>query len=278
MAAGAALALAACGGSSSDGDWLGRSTGSGSPAPSARASSSSPASSAGSGGGVSVTFTAEAGEQVPPAAVLDRTAELMRKRAESAGLRGVEVAVDGGQITVTGEGGDDEALQSLGRTAELGFRPVTGLQAVDKDACQVREGTASEPLTTCGKDTVGTPTQYVLERVALPGTEIARAEAVHDTTMSAWIVNLEFTSKGAAHFADVTAKLSQQTSPANQFAIVLDGEVISAPAVNQAITGGEAQISGSFTENSARELAAQLSSGALPVDLEVSSVTQLPGD
>ncbi|NUR40544.1 MAG: hypothetical protein HOV73_10705, partial [Streptomyces sp.] len=67
-----------------------------------------------------------------------------------------------------------------------------------------------------------------------------------------------------------------QQSPANQFAIVLDGTVLSAPSVAQAITGGEAEIYGSFTEASARELAADLRTGALPARLSEQSVTRLP--
>ncbi|MBC9716533.1 hypothetical protein H9Y04_28775 [Streptomyces sp. TRM66268-LWL] len=274
--AGVVLALAACGGASSgDGDWLGRATGAGSSAP-ADGSSSASAPPA-SGGSISVTFTPRGSAGPPPAEALEQTAALMRKRAESAGLRGVEVAVKDGGIVVSGGGGDEEALKSLGRTAELGFRPVRNAQMVAKDACQVREAAAAEPLTTCGTDASGATTQYVLERVALPGTEIARAQAAHDKAMGTWTVNLEFTAQGTAHFADVTAELAQQQPPANQFAIVLDGEVVSAPSVQQALTGGRAQISGSFTERSARELAAQLSSGALPVDLEASSVTRVPG-
>ncbi|WP_406707671.1 SecDF P1 head subdomain-containing protein, partial [Streptomyces griseiscabiei] len=84
-------------------------------------------------------------------------------------------------------------------------------------------------------------------------------------------------SAGAAKFTEVTGRLAQQASPQNQFAIVLDGTVISAPYVASAITGGEAQISGSFTRSEAEELAANLDTGALPVRLTVSSVTTLPG-
>jgi preprotein translocase subunit SecD len=88
-----------------------------------------------------------------------------------------------------------------------------------------------------------------------------------------WAVVLDFTASGSAKFAAVTATLSQQVSPANECAIVLDGDVLSAPAVQQSITGGEAQIVGSFTRQRAVDLAALISSGALPVRLTVASVT-----
>lgn len=106
---------------------------------------------------------------------------------------------------------------------------------------------------------------------------MADAEAVNDEqTRHGWLVRLRFTAAGAERFAAVTGRLAQQQSPANQFAIVLDGTVLSAPSVSQAITGGKAEIYGSFTEASARELAAQLRTGALPVRLTEQSVTRLP--
>ncbi|WP_328707956.1 SecDF P1 head subdomain-containing protein [Streptomyces mesophilus] len=275
VATGAALVLAACGGSSSDGDRLGGRTGaeSGGSSP----SSSSSGSSADGQGTAVVTFATETDGVAPPAGGLERTAELMRERAGAAGLEGVEIEVRDGAITASGSAADEKALKSLGRTAELGFRPVTGAQVVDKSACRVQNAAASEPLTTCGTGPDDATTQYVLERVALPGSEIARAEAALDENVGSWTVNLEFTAKGAQQFTDVTGRLATQTTPANQFAIVLDGEVLSAPMVTQAITGGQAQISGTFTERTARELAAQLSTGALPVRLTESSVTRVPG-
>jgi preprotein translocase subunit SecD len=72
--------------------------------------------------------------------------------------------------------------------------------------------------------------------------------------------------------------LSAQPSPQNQFAIVLDGVVLSAPQVNGPITGGKAEISGSFTKQEAQQLAAQVNTGALPVRLSVSSVTKVRVD
>ncbi|MER7175539.1 preprotein translocase subunit SecD [Streptomyces mesophilus] len=264
--AGAALVLAGCGGSGSDGDWLGERRGAGSGSPSSQAARKAV-----------VTFTTVGGQEAP-VSVLEQTAALMRERAGTAKLEGVEIEVRDGRITATGSGADEAALKSLGRTAELGFRPVTSAQPADKGACRVRAGAASEPLTTCGTDSSGAAatTQYVLEPVALPGSEISRAQAALDENVGAWTVNLDFTTQGADHFAEVTGRLSTQTPPQNQFAIVLDGEVLSAPSVSQAITGGQAQISGNFTERTARALAAQLSSGALPLDLEASSVSRVP--
>ncbi|GAA4959408.1 hypothetical protein GCM10023238_27820 [Streptomyces heliomycini] len=76
---------------------------------------------------------------------------------------------------------------------------------------------------------------------------------------------MDFTDKGAKKFADVTGRLAQNQSPQNQFAIVLDNEVVSDPYVSQALTGGNAEISGNFNQQSAQELANMLSYGALPL-------------
>ena len=92
----------------------------------------------------------------------------------------------------------------------------------------------------------------------------------------AYVVELQFNSQGGADFQTVTAHLASQTSPQNQFGIVLDGVVISAPSVGSeysaGIAGGKAEISGSFTQKSATDLANVLSYGALPLSFEVSSV------
>ncbi|MEU6801883.1 preprotein translocase subunit SecD [Streptomyces neyagawaensis] len=211
---------------------------------------------------------------------LERTAELIRDRAAKAGLGGVKVTVeDENQITVSGPAARQETLEALGQPAELAFRPV--LSAVPETGVEkcpdAVEGSPSEPLTACGEsqDTVVT---YRLGPVAVRGTEVSEAEAARDEQSNGWYVKLDFTSAGAMKFANVTGQLSQQVSPQNQFAIVLDGVVVSAPEVNGPITGGEAQISGSFTKQEARQLAAQVNTGALPVHLSVSSVTKLRVD
>ena len=244
--------------------------------PSAAASATSTSSSASRRKLTSVTFSVEEprGDEE-----LARAAELMRKRAADTGMTGVEVTVTGGDIVATEAGDSEEALKSLGQTAELGFRPVKAELPVKKKAeCRSRVPEAPDAFTACGQGDHAL-TKYVLDPVAVPGTDVSAAKATFDKNSAAgWMVELEFTSVGAKRFADVTGRLAQQQSPANEFAIVLDDAVISSPYVSQAITSGEAQISGTFTQRSARELAAQLNTGALPVRLKVSSVTRLPAD
>jgi preprotein translocase subunit SecD len=130
-----------------------------------------------------------------------------------------------------------------------------------------------EPLVTC--DPTGTA-KYLLGPVEVQGTHISNATSGIATTSQGattgqWVVNLTFDSTGAKQFSTVSSRLVALTPPQNQFAIELDGKVIEAPSVNQAITNGQAQISGSFTQESAKALADQLKFGALPISYKVQS-------
>ncbi|MCM2579445.1 protein translocase subunit SecD [Streptomyces meridianus] len=129
----------------------------------------------------------------------------------------------------------------------------------------------SEPTVACDEQGKA---KYALGPAGVSGTDVDDAKAAFDQQSGAgWIVTLDFNSKGADKFADVTGKLAAQQPPNNQFAIVLDNEVVSAPSVSSAITGGNAQISGSFTQQSASDLANVLSYGALPLTFTESNVT-----
>lgn len=136
---------------------------------------------------------------------------------------------------------------------------------------------APQPLVSCDPD--GT-TKYILGPVEIEGTEIASASSGLQTTAQGvvtneWIVQLEFSGPGSATFSESTQRLVDLESPRNQFAIVLDGLVVSAPVVNSAITNGSAEISGSFTRENAATLANQLNFGSLPLAFEVQSEEQI---
>ncbi len=122
--------------------------------------------------------------------------------------------------------------------------------------------------------------KYVLGPVEIEGTEIASASSGLRTTSQGvvtneWVVQLEFTPAGTAAFSETTQRLVSLPPPQNQFAMVLDGLVISAPRVNDPITNGSAEISGTFTRESAATLANQLNFGSLPLSLEVQSENQI---
>lgn len=114
--------------------------------------------------------------------------------------------------------------------------------------------------------------KYILGPAEVSGTDVDDAKAQFDQQRGIWLVSMEFTDKGSKKFQTITKKLSAQQSPQNQFAISLDGEVVSAPQVNETLSGS-AEISGSFTQQSAEDLANVLSYGALPLSFEQQSVT-----
>ncbi|MFI6723766.1 protein translocase subunit SecD [Streptomyces sp. R-74717] len=113
--------------------------------------------------------------------------------------------------------------------------------------------------------------KYVLGPAEVSGTEVDNAKGAIDQN-GQWIVQMEFTKDGAKKFQKITSRLSQQQSPQNQFAIALDGEVVSAPFVRTALSAN-AEISGSFDQKSADDLANVLSYGALPLSFKEQSVT-----
>ncbi|WKX70820.1 hypothetical protein [Streptomyces sp. XD-27] len=88
------------------------------------------------------------------------------------------------------------------------------------------------------------------------------SEASYDAENgSGWTVKIKLTSGDAKRFADLTGRLAGRTPPANRLAVVRGNELLSAPSVATAITGGEVQISGGFTRESAERLARDLGGG-----------------
>jgi preprotein translocase subunit SecD len=129
------------------------------------------------------------------------------------------------------------------------------------------------PLITC--DVTGTQ-KFILGPVEVEGANISDASngTVQSSTgasTNTWAVNLDFDAAGTQAFADVTQRLFPLSEPRNQFAITLDGFVITAPATQAVITGGSAQITGNFDRDSSKVLADQLKYGSLPIGFEVES-------
>lgn len=136
----------------------------------------------------------------------------------------------------------------------------------------------AKPMVACDVDGSA---KYVLGPAEVLGKDVKDAAAAPETNSqgvvsgTGWQVNLEFSSSGAKKFGDVTSRLTKLTDARNQFAIVLDGLVVSAPQTNEAITGGNAQITGNFNQESAQTLANQLKFGALPVSFKVQTEQQI---
>ncbi|WP_424214695.1 protein translocase subunit SecD [Streptomyces sp. BI20] len=131
---------------------------------------------------------------------------------------------------------------------------------------------SSEPTVACGPSQGGWG-KWLLGPAAVDGQDVSDAKGQLDPQRGAWIVTMQFTDKGADKFAKITGELAAKQSPQNQFAIVLDGEVVSDPYVTSALTGGNAEISGGFNQQSAQDLGNMLSYGALPLSFQEDSVT-----
>jgi preprotein translocase subunit SecD len=143
--------------------------------------------------------------------------------------------------------------------------------ALDELGANVADPTT--PLVTCSDDRA---VKYILGPVEVDGGTISDAVSglvpgPQGTVTTEWGVFLEFDSVGTEAFRTVTERLILLPGVQNQFAIVLDGKVISAPRTLGAITDGKPQISGSFVQESATILADQLKFGALPIGFAVQS-------
>ncbi|WP_460521328.1 protein translocase subunit SecD [Flindersiella endophytica] len=117
-------------------------------------------------------------------------------------------------------------------------------------------------------------TKYLLGPAIVLGNQIGGATPGMDQYQTQWIVNLELKGQGTKNFAKASAQLVNlhDKTPIDQFAIVLDGKVVSAPVMQAVISDGRSSIEGQFTQQSATDLANVLKYGALPLSFETSSV------
>src|SRR5699024_79748 len=147
-----------------------------------------------------------------------------------------------------------------------------------EDAGQVRDNLPTDEAIVACDFEMGA--KYILGPLEISGDQIDSADhgmAATPTGVSAnqWVVNIVFEDEGAEAFREVTQRLTGMSAPQNQFAILLDGQIVSAPASQAVITDGRAQISGNFDEQRAAQLAEQLEYGALPISFEVESEQQI---
>ncbi|MBM46837.1 MAG: protein translocase subunit SecD [Acidimicrobiaceae bacterium] len=220
----------------------------------------------------------------------ERAIEIIRNRVDAIGVAEPDITRQGNQVIIQLPGVKDKqrAVDLIGQTAELTFRPVVSIfdssdpnqlaavqQLVQGDA-QESDSSESEPLPTLS-DVLTPPDQdeasasvvllgsegqtgFVLSAAALTGEVIDEAAA---TFQGQWIVNVSFNDEGALLFDQMAVANYQK-----QVAIVLDGVVESAPTINAMEFDGQAVISGSFDEEEAKNLALVLRFGALPVEFE----------
>ncbi|MHC5796187.1 protein translocase subunit SecD [Lacisediminihabitans sp. FW035] len=145
------------------------------------------------------------------------------------------------------------------------------------EAAKTNVAPADKPLITCDVAEQGRQqAKYILGPVEVAGETITDATNglnanSQGISTGQWAVNIVFNAKGTSEFGKVTARLNALTGVRNQFAIVLDGRVISAPTTNTVISNGKPQITGNFTQETSKALADQLKFGALPIGFKVQS-------
>ncbi|MEM8770560.1 MAG: protein translocase subunit SecD [Pseudomonadota bacterium] len=229
-----------------------------------------------------VTMTQEAQTAYALEAVRD-SIEVVRRRIDPAGNREVLIAPQGSDRIVVQVPGDDdpEALKAIiNRTGQLSFHAVdqtvnvgnalSGLLPPGRSLCPqaefdgvVRPGPQSGELCAPYEDGNYTlPPIVLMEDAEVTGDMVQTASASQNPDGFGFQINFEFDNRGARRFGDYT-----RNNIGSVFAIVLDGEIISAPTIQSAITTGSGRITGDFSPAEAAQTALLIRSGALPAEL-----------
>ncbi len=195
---------------------------------------------------------------------LTQSQEVIRRRIDETGTNEPTIQRQGDdRILVQLPGVDDpeRIKRLLGQTAKMNFRMVDETASI-ADALAGRVPPGSELLYEEEGSEQGIPI-VVRRRTGVSGDNLTSAAPVIDQNNQP-VVSIRFDAAGARRFGDLTAE-----NVGRRFAIVLDGRVISAPVIREPIPGGNAQISGNFTFESASDLALLLRAGALPAPLVI---------
>ncbi|CAB5051411.1 MAG: protein translocase subunit SecD [Actinobacteria bacterium] len=261
-------------------------------------------------GGTSVTLQPRASNDSNKitSEAIDQAVSIIRQRVNSLGVAESEVTAQGSGtnrqivISVPGDSGR-RVVDLVGQTAELRFRqvlaessalggtaasaatPAAGVSAEVNARFAALDCTNPANLQGTGADA---PTdvivacsrtgasKYILAPAEVLGRQVSKASAgIDQQGASAWYVLLTFNGEGTKAFGALTGRVTSLASPQNQVAIVLDGLVVSAPSINEAIPSGNAQITGSFTQLEAQDLANVLKYGALPLAFDRGEVQQV---
>lgn len=246
-------------------------------------------------GGVRIVLQAKGTPENPVTPdSIERLLAVLRSRIDQYGITEPVIQKQGDDriaVDLPGIEDPEAALDLIGRTAVLEFRQVLGespkvpaepirsnydsdeqfnaAQArwqqakndVDSYVKQMEEAVSSNPDIVVGRGEDGTA--YLLGKTYVTGKDLTKADTTFDQFGKA-AVSLKFNSDGAKLFDEATA-----ANVGKQIAISLDGVIISAPVVQQRISGGEAQITGKFAAAEANRLAIMLRAGALPVSVEI---------
>ena len=190
--------------------------------------------------------------------------EVIDRRINALGTREPTIQRQGDNrilVEVPGLQNPDQLKALIGRTARLEFKLVDLSVTPDQlRAGRVPIGSQILPYAEGGPGA----TMAVQRRAIITGDMISNARQAFDSQDGRPTVNISFDSNGTRRFARVT-----QENVGKPFAIILDNVVLSAPRIDEPILGGTAQIRGSFTVETANDLAISLQSGSLPVALRV---------
>jgi preprotein translocase subunit SecD len=192
---------------------------------------------------------------------VDQSIQIIERRVNELGLVEPTIQREGADrvlVQVPGLQDPSRLKEILGKTAKLDFRMVD----VSTSPEQADQARAADSEVLPGEKS---GEKYLIEkRVLVSGADLTDAQPGFDQRTNEPVVNFRFNSAGARKFAEVT-----QANVGKPFAIVLDNKVISAPVIREPILGGSGQISGSFTVQSANDLAILLRAGALPAPLTI---------
>jgi preprotein translocase subunit SecD len=192
---------------------------------------------------------------------VDQSIQIIERRVNELGLVEPTIqreGIDRILVQVPGLQDPSRLKEILGKTAKLDFRMVDQSMPAEQ-AAETRPPADSEVL-----DGEGGVKYLIEKRVLVSGADLTDAQPGFDQRTSEPIVSFRFNSSGARKFAEAT-----QANVGKPFAIVLDNKVISAPVIREPILGGSGQISGTFTVQSANDLAILLRAGALPAPLTI---------
>ncbi len=224
-------------------------------------------------GGTSFLIRLKPGDKPITKGMLDQAVEVIRKRVDYfGGGEPVISPVGSDRILVQIPGLDtakiQEARDQLSRVAKLEFRLVyrdngEKLKAIDegKDVIPPEYRIESHKIQREGEKPIE-ERLLIKKKADLSGDRVSNAGASYEK--DGWVVHLRFDPEGAKEFGRITA-----ANVHHRFAIVLDGAIQSAPVIQDAIYGGDAQITGRFTEEEARSLASVLENPLqTPVSIE----------
>jgi SecD/SecF fusion protein len=224
-------------------------------------------------GGTQIVLEAGAGsDRNVDGDTLTRTLEVLRRRVDQLGVAEPTLQRSGERrviVELPGVYDPKQAVEVIGRTAQLAFQPVLGLAGPDAERSAAGDGLVL-PDEGGGRLRLGP--------AAVGGEAVGDARAELDPQLQArWQVAIEFQGDGGRRWAELTGTAACQPpgDPRRRVAIVLDGQVISSPQVDpsvpcgQGITGGQTVITGDFTGREAQDLALLIRAGALPVPVEV---------